>query len=125
MPLQSRGLSVSVLNEMIYMVGNGSRDVRKLEPASGAWIMLAPLSTLRHFSTSFVLDGSLYVAGVLGVGNGSMECYDAATNTWTDMADMLEGRAFFGAATIQPADPAEEQDLFDALITEANPHRAY
>jgi hypothetical protein len=54
-----------------------------------------------------------------------VECYDAATNTWTVMADMLEGRAFFGAATIQPADPAEEQHLFDALITQANNHRTY
>jgi hypothetical protein len=41
------------------------------------------------------------------------------------MADMLEGRAFFGAATIQPAGPAEEQDLFDALLIEAIRHRAY
>jgi N-acetylneuraminic acid mutarotase len=124
MPFQSHGLSSSVLNEMIYIVGDGSRDVHRFEPASGAWSMLAPMSTLRHFSSSFVLNENLYAAG--GTKScRSVECYDVATDTWTVMADMLEGRAFFGAATIQPTDPAEEQDLFDELIIEAIRHRAY
>jgi hypothetical protein len=41
------------------------------------------------------------------------------------MADMLKERAFSGAATIQPPGPAKEQDLFDALIIQANNHRAF
>jgi N-acetylneuraminic acid mutarotase len=123
MPFNGPGLSSSVLGEMIYIVGGASRDLRRFEPVSGTWSVLAPMSKVRHFSTSFVLNGSLFVAG--GVGNrGSVERYDVATDTWTDMADMLEGRKFFGAATIQPAGPADGQSLFDALITQATHHHA-
>jgi hypothetical protein len=78
---------------------------------------------------------------------------DIATDTWTVTADMLEERALFGAATIQPtavsclllsavssrrAQPtcriasdstrvvqSKEHDLFDALITHADNHRAF
>jgi hypothetical protein len=78
----------------------------------------------RHFSTSFVVNGSLHIAEG-GGSNGSVERYDIATDTWTVMADMLEGRAFFGAVTIQPAGPAEEQDLLDALVTQATRHHAF
>jgi N-acetylneuraminic acid mutarotase len=126
MPFHGCGLSLNVVDGMIYIVGDRSRDVRRYEPASGTYSLLAPMSTLRHFCTSFVLNGSLYVAGGLGNGNrSSVERYDIATDTWTDMADMLKERAFCGAATIQPVGPAQEQDLFDQLITQANKHRAF
>jgi hypothetical protein len=41
------------------------------------------------------------------------------TNAWTDVADILAGRAYFGALTIESTGPAEEQDLFDTLIAKA------
>jgi hypothetical protein len=94
MPFNGRALSVSVIDEMIYVVGSGRRNVRSFEPASGAWKVLAPT---RPFSTSFVLNEKLYVAGGAG-SRGSVERYDVATDTWTVVADMLEGRAFSGAA---------------------------
>jgi hypothetical protein len=50
----------------------------------------------------------------------SVERYDVASNTWRAVADMLEGRKFFIGVTIGSAGPAEEQDLFDALITKAS-----
>jgi hypothetical protein len=50
----------------------------------------------------------------------SVERYDTASNTWTAMADMLEGRRFLKAVTIGSAGPAEEQGLFDALIAKAS-----
>jgi hypothetical protein len=49
----------------------------------------------------------------------SVERYDAGTDTWTAVADMLEGRKLFAAVTIPAAGPAEEQNLFDALIAKA------
>jgi hypothetical protein len=40
-----------------------------------------------------------------------------ASNTWTAVLDVLEGRCFSGAVTIGfAAAPVEEQDLFDSLI---------
>jgi hypothetical protein len=48
-----------------------------------------------------------------------VERYDAGTNTWTAVADMLESRHTFCAVTIGVAGPAEEQNLFDALIAKA------
>jgi hypothetical protein len=60
----------------------------------------------------------MHVAG----GNGnhtSVERYDAGTDTWTAVADMLEGRRLHAAVTIPGAGPAEEQNLFDVLIAKA------
>jgi hypothetical protein len=48
-----------------------------------------------------------------------VERYDAGTDTWTAVADMLEGRRHCGAVTIPAARHAEEQNLFDALIAKA------
>jgi hypothetical protein len=48
-----------------------------------------------------------------------VERYDAGTDAWTAVADMLEGRKLFSAVMIPAAGPAEEQNLFDALIAKA------
>jgi hypothetical protein len=58
----------------------------------------------------------MYTAG--GEGQSlSVARYNVATDTWTAMVDMLEGRRFFGSVTIGSSGPTEEQDLFNALIT--------
>jgi hypothetical protein len=62
----------------------------------------------------------LYAAGGERSSNSSVYRYDAVTNTWTAAADMLEGRRGLGAVTIGSAGPADEQDLFDALIVKAS-----
>jgi hypothetical protein len=51
--------------------------------------------------------------------NLSVERYDVASNTWTLVTDMRESRYTHSAVTIRSADTDDEQDLFDALITEA------
>jgi hypothetical protein len=67
-----------------------------------------------------VLGGILYAAGGRAHSEiSSVECHDVATDTWTSVADMLEGRSLFNAVTIESAGPAEEQDLFDTLIAKA------
>jgi hypothetical protein len=66
----------------------------------------------KHGSATFVVGGCLYVAG--GIGNSSSgERYDVASDTWTAMADMLNGREFLCAVTIGAVELAEDQDLFD------------
>jgi hypothetical protein len=70
----------------------------------------------RKGGNSFVLGGYLYAVG----SDASAERYNVATDTWSDdVANMLERRGFFGAITTGSAGPAEEQDLFDSLITKA------
>jgi hypothetical protein len=94
------------------------RGVLRYEPVTGRWTRLASTNSSRTDGTSFVANGSLFVAGG-SVDPSGVERYDAATKTWTEMADMLEGRTNLGAITIGSANAAKEQDLFDSLIAEA------
>jgi hypothetical protein len=105
---------------MIYIVGAGDdgKGVLRFDTASGVWSTLGATSNDKHGSATFVVGGCSYVAG--GVARSSVERYDVATDTWTAVADMLEGRYSIGAVTIGSADPAEEQDLFDSLIANAD-----
>jgi hypothetical protein len=52
-----------------------------------------------------MLGECLFVAGGFAY-KSSVERYDAATNTWTAVADMLEGRYDFDAVTIASVGPA-------------------
>jgi hypothetical protein len=121
MPLPSSPHSVSVLNgDQVYIVGArvDGKGVLRFDTASGVWSTLGATSKSKHGSATFVLSGCLYVAG--GSGNpSSVERYDIVNDTWTAVADMLEGRVSFGVnlVTILSADPVKEQDLFDSLIT--------
>jgi hypothetical protein len=53
---------------------------------------------------------------VAGGESDLSERYDVITDTWTFVADLLEGRVNFCTVTIGCVDPAEEQDLFDSLV---------
>jgi N-acetylneuraminic acid mutarotase len=119
MPIACINHSASLLGGMVYITGAGDDggDLR-FDPASGTWSTLTPTSIGRYGGVSFVLGDCLYVTG----GReryASVERYDENTDTWTTMADMLEGRRIFRAVTTKSAGPAEEQDLFDLLIAKA------
>jgi N-acetylneuraminic acid mutarotase len=106
----------------IMAVGTSFNEVQRFDPATGAWSSLAPTVCNRRYGAAFMLANVLYAAGGVGDGNDSMvERYDVASNTWTAVADMLEGRKLFGAATIRSAGPSEEQErgVFDMLIAKA------
>jgi N-acetylneuraminic acid mutarotase len=124
MPRACNGLSVVVMNGLVYIVGAGEqvRGVLRWDPASNVWSTLGSTLDLRQHGCAFVLDGCIYAAGGNKSNSSNMERYDAATNIWTAVADMLE-RRYFAAVTIGTAGPAEEQDLFDALIAQASSRR--
>jgi hypothetical protein len=83
---------------------------------TGVWTTLASTLHRRFHAASLVLGGCLYAAG--GIGSSSaVERYDVAADTWTVVANMIKGHHSFGAVTIGPMGPAEEQDLFDCLIS--------
>jgi hypothetical protein len=123
MPSKSYYHSASVLDGLVDIVGADSgSEVLRFDSLSGVWSTLAPTSRRRYEGASFVLAGRLYAAGG-GIGDSSVERYDVTSNTWTDVADMLEKRCVPCAVTIVSATMAEEQDLFEKLIAKASSQR--
>jgi hypothetical protein len=118
MPTECGCCSASLIDDKVYITGAGVRgcDVLCFDFATDQWSTLAHTIYDRTYSVSFVLARCLYVAGGGDYVNASVERYDVVTTTWTAVAHMLEGRLSFGAVCIKSEDPAEEQDLFDALI---------
>jgi hypothetical protein len=121
-PMQTFGIypGVTTLDGRIYLTGMGfnGKEVLLFDLASRIWSSLAHTMHNRRQGSLFVLNGCLHAAG----GNpviSSVERYDAGTDTWTAVADMLEGRRVSGAVTIPAVGPAEKQNLFDALIVKA------
>jgi hypothetical protein len=116
--------SVCVLDGLVYIVGVGdlgSGGVLRFDPTSGVWNTLASTANRRDEGASFVLGGCMYAAGGRGTEvDSSVEGYDTESDTWMVVANMLEGRYLCRAAiTIGSVGPAEEQDIFDALIAKA------
>jgi hypothetical protein len=100
--------SASLLDGQVYIVGagNSEREVLRFNPVTNAWSTLAQTINTRDSGNSFVLAGYLYAAGG-GDTCASVERYNMATNTWTPVF------------CIEAEGLAEEQDLFDSLITKA------
>jgi hypothetical protein len=113
----------TILNCQVYIVGAGDsgREVLRFNPMTNAWSTLARTMHRRDHGVSILLAEYLVAAGGGSNANASVERYDVATNTWTPVADMLEGRRDFGAVLIciESEGPAEEYDLFDSLIAKA------
>jgi hypothetical protein len=120
MPTECEIHSASLNDDQVYNTGGGDsgREVLRFDFTTGAWSTLAQTFSDRAFGVSFVLAGCLHVAG--GVNNASalasVERYDVAINTWTPVADLLEGRRSLEAVCIESHGPSEEQDLFESLI---------
>jgi hypothetical protein len=88
---------------------------------SEVWSILAPTLYARYCGSSFVLAGCLYAAGGWqSPSRFDVERYDVASDTWTAVADLRQGRFSFGAVTIRCSNMAGEQDLFDSLIAKAS-----
>jgi N-acetylneuraminic acid mutarotase len=127
MPTECVWHSASLIDGLVYIVGNGSStrswcDVMRFDPIANTWSALAQTRFPRDSGISFVLADCLYAAGGGNeVTSASVERYDIATNTWTAVADMLEGRHFFHAVCIESEGPTayEDQDLLDSLIAKA------
>jgi hypothetical protein len=125
MPTTENGHSVSVIDGIIFIVGvyfeeagDMRRSFLRFEPVTGVWSTLADTLFVRCHAACFVLGGCLYAAG--GISSPStVERYDAATDTWTAVASMLEGRFHFGAVAMRLTVNMEDQNLFDSLIAKA------
>jgi hypothetical protein len=117
-----------VLDDLIYIVAAGDgQDVLRFDPTLSTWSTLARTLTSHQGGASFVLDGCLHLAaGGLHSAAGDdsgVERYDAAGSTWAVVECLLEARHSFCAVTIGFTGLAEDQDLFDMLILEAEAKR--
>jgi hypothetical protein len=101
MPLACYGHSASVLDGQPYIIGTEDdyRGVLRIDPASGVWSTLAQTSIKRKDCACFVIDEFLCAAGGRDLPL-SVERYDVTNNTWEAVADMIEGRRYFGSVTI-------------------------
>jgi N-acetylneuraminic acid mutarotase len=120
MPYASGWHCTSVLDGWVYIIGaETGNEILRFDPVSGAWVTLAPTLSNIFGAASFVVGGNLYAVGGMDHSSNT-ERYDVASNTWVEVADMLEERKLYGAVTIGLTGPAEEQDLFDSLIAKAS-----
>jgi hypothetical protein len=127
MPCASLNHSAAVVGDLVYIVGAGYSEceVLRFDLKSKKWDAVATTLLERKCGSALVLGGCLHA---LGGPRGDyfleeMERYDNVSNTWTVVAESIEGRSAFGAVTInKPLGPAEERyqhDLFDMLIVKS------
>jgi hypothetical protein len=93
--------------------------VMRFDPVSEVWSELASTSINRRAGASFVLGDCLYAVGGSPDCSSDVKRYDVVTDTWIEVANMLEGRCFFGAVTVTITSSAKEEGLFDSLIAKA------
>jgi hypothetical protein len=91
----------------------------RFDPVSEVWSELASTSINRRAGASFVLGDCLYAVGGSPDCSSDVKRYDVVTDTWIEVANMLEGRCFFGAVTVTITSSAKEEGLFDSLIAKA------
>lgn len=110
-PPQSEHAAVAYEGRLYALGGFGdNRGVKRYDPASDSWSVLAPLPGGRHHLAAFADAGYLYAVGGAAVGGGDAVAaafrYDIAANTWEvapglsptygSQAALLNGRAYIG-----------------------------
>jgi N-acetylneuraminic acid mutarotase len=83
----------------------GDHYVLDLNNLGAGWKTLAPLPNPRHHAGSTTMNGKIYIVGGQHKHDGQlttqddMHCYNPATNTWTQLADLPEARGHIASAT--------------------------
>jgi len=107
MPTARSGLSASVVNGKIYVIGGGEDEalsiVEEYDPATDTWTKKADMPTTRAILSTSVVKGKIYAIG--GADNAMValsivEEYNPATDTWTKKADMPTPRWALSASVV-------------------------
>lgn len=111
MPTPRNGVSVGVVNGILYAVG-GDTDggatgylstVEAYDPTTGVWMATAPMSTPRMGVGVGVINNLLYAIGGQYpnlVALSTAEAYDPVTNAWTSVAPMPTPRYQVGGGVV-------------------------
>ncbi|WP_323750791.1 kelch repeat-containing protein [Marinobacter sp.] len=115
MPTAKGGATAQTLNGTIYIIGgmgsagNSLNSVEIFNPLSNTWQLGQPLTYVRDNPGSAVTDGKIYVfGGRHREANGNtiegamktVEMYDPATGSWTNMVPMPTGRRTMSVGVI-------------------------
>ncbi|MGB9853463.1 MAG: Kelch repeat-containing protein [Candidatus Bathyarchaeales archaeon] len=112
MPTKRKGLSASVVNGKIYVIGGrvGEPTYNPLpltevyDPETDTWTTAAPIPVPVSYHASVVLDGKIYILGgstKTEVSISLNQIYDPKTDSWSNGTSLLEGvdAAAAGATT--------------------------
>jgi hypothetical protein len=78
-------------------------SVECLDPLTGEWSVLAPMSTVRYAHGVAVVDGKIFAVGGKDGTNtrlSSVECFDPLTGVWSALAAMSTARSSHGVAVV-------------------------
>jgi len=107
MPTARIGLSASVVNGKIYVIG-GAKDkvfsiVEEYNPATDTWTKKSDMPTARQWLSTSVVNGKIYAIGGgpdTFVPLSTVEVYDPAADAWTKKSDMPTARGAFGTSVV-------------------------
>jgi len=105
MPTARNGLSTSVIDGRIYVIGgatsfggSGISTVEEYDPATDTWRQKANMRTARVYLSTSVVNGKIYaIGGTAGNWNpvlSTVEEYDPVTDTWAKKPDLPTARMF-------------------------------
>ena len=105
-PINRRGLTAGVINNLIYVVGTGT-NLQIYNPALNAWAQGASLPVPTNAPSVAVLNDRLVVFG--GASNDpssggnlrTIQIYNPANNTWEQSPDLQMNRSWSAAAVHQ------------------------
>jgi N-acetylneuraminic acid mutarotase len=104
--------AVCVLDDCIFASGGYGHagrlaSIEKFDPQTDSWSAVAPMQHARYHHAMAVLDCHIYIAGGLldsededPVDLPSVERYDAATDSWSSVADMVHAHPHFGLSVV-------------------------
>jgi len=104
----SCGLSTSVINGKIYVIGgydsvNQLSTLEEYDPSTGKWTKKANMPTVRANLSTAVVNGKIYVIGGAQGWFSSLtivEEYDPVTDEWTRKADMPTARSGLSTSVV-------------------------
>jgi len=97
MPTARSGLTASVVDDIIYVIGGYSGTNTQLDtveaynPATNTWTTKASLPVPRSSITSVVINGLIYVAGE----DQRLDVYDPVTDTWSSSYPPMPSQLYF------------------------------
>ncbi len=107
MPTPRVGVTASVVDGKIYLIGGNSNATEAYDPATDTWttktpMPFAPNLRLIWSCTSAVVDGKIHVFGAFPYCN-SHQVYDPKTDTWSVEAPLIQGYYLAVASPVSAA----------------------
>jgi N-acetylneuraminic acid mutarotase len=111
MPMARYGLSTSVVNGKIYVIGGAKEGysstiltVEEYDPETETWTPKTDMQEARSWLATCAVNGKIYVIGggksVLGVGLSTVDEYNPETDAWTPKTDMPTKRFVLSASAV-------------------------